>query len=431
MSILNYDLLKTQVFSHATARDHRVAEDGAAAPPARARVRALGINAKSFHAFEEVLDEKTGEFQRFRRDSKRCEYVPQKNPDQNRFDRYALQKTARLILQGQKNPKGKDWRTVKCLHTLVTSNVSILYVPRYAKARFGGLATCGSVWTCPICSSKISERRKLEITSAADLHKEAAGGLYLVTMTWGHRRHDNLHCMVKKTRLALARLRKQRSYVQNARFIDTVGMVRSLEVTHGESNGWHPHFHELWFLKNKLSKRQLSAWKKVLFKNWHRQCLKSGLGLPNRKFGVTIFEAESAAEYVAKFGNLPRWDIGSELAKHQLKNGRNGGRTPWDLLRLYSIGETRFFPLFLDYANSFFGARQVFWSTGLKQVFGIQDLTDEELAALEEERAHEMCQLTKDEWRNVLSQTFEARSLLLKLAETGGVDALKTYLSTL
>ena len=26
------------------------------------------------------------------------------------------------------------------------------------------------------------------------------------------------------------------------------GLIRSLEVTHG-ANGWHPHTHELWFLK--------------------------------------------------------------------------------------------------------------------------------------------------------------------------------------
>lgn len=410
------------------------APDGATAPPAAAR-RPLGITAKSSAAFREVIDQKTGEIQRFRLDPKRREYVLEKDPatarDEARFSRFALQRTARTILRGKQNPKGREWRLGDCLRAVTGEQVAVLYSLAVSKAHFGGLATCGSVWACPVCSAKISERRKAEIVSASDIHKAAGGGLYMVTLTWAHQRHDVLGAMVKGSREALKRLRKQRAYVSNARAIEYTGLIRAFEVTHGDANGWHPHFHELWFVKKKLTHRQLRVWRVTLFEQWRTQCVRAGLGEPNRKAGLTIIEAESAAEYVAKFGNAPRWDVGSELVKHQVKRGRNGSRSPWDLLRLYAEGEGRFAALFGEYANAFFGARQVFWSPGLKQAFGIAELTDEELARQEEQDAREVCRVSKEDWRKVLAQPFDSRALLLKLAETGGSESVLEYVSSI
>jgi hypothetical protein len=234
--------------------------------------------------------------------------------------------------------------------------------------------------------------------------------------------------MVKGSREALTRLRKQRAYTRNSKAIEYVGMVRAFEVTHGEVNGWHPHFHELWFVKGKLTSRQVAAWQRTLFSEWRAQCVRAGLGEPNRKAGVTIIEAESAAEYVAKFGNAPRWGVGSELTKRHVKKGKAGSRTPWDLLRLVAEGDSRMSGLFCEYVEAFFGARQVVWSPGLKQVFGIEEVTDEELAKREEQDAHEVCRITTEEWRRVLSHPYEQRALVLKLAESGGAAAVRAFL---
>ena len=407
--------------AHRTELPHR--PERSAAP--------LGITAKSSAAFRDVICQKTGEIQRFTLDSRRCEYFLENDPDEPRFARFALQSTARSILKGRQNPKGAEWRVKDCLRAVTGGEVSVLYSPNVQRAHFGGLATCGSVWACPVCSAKISERRKVEIVQASDLHKSAGGGLYLVTLTWAHQRHYKLGPMVKGSREALTRLRKQRAYTRNSKAIEYVGMIRAFEVTHGDANGWHPHFHELWFVKEKLSSRQLSAWRRTLFEEWRAQCVRAGLGETNRKVGVTIIEAESAAEYVAKFGNAPRWGVGSELTKRHSKKGKAGSRTPWDLLRLFAEGESRFSSLFCEYVDAFFGARQVFWSPGLKQIFGINELTDEELSKLEEQDAHEVCRITKEDWKRVLSQPFEQRAFLLKLAESGGSGAVLSFLSGL
>jgi hypothetical protein len=408
------------------------AADGDLSPAAAGAGSALGITAKSSAAFIEVICEKTGEIQRFRRDSRRDEYVLEVDAENARNEaraaRFALQASARSIMRGKLNPRGKEWRVRDCLRAVTGGEVAVLYSPKVERAHFSGLATCGSVWACPVCSAKVSERRKAEIVEASDLHKTAGGGLYMVTLTWAHTRNDDVGQMVKRSREALTRLRKQRAYVKLNKFIEYVGMVRAFEVTHGDANGWHPHFHELWFLKEKLTSRQLEMWRRVLFEEWRAQCKRSGLGIPNRKAGITIIEAESAAEYVAKFGNMPKWGIGSELTKRHSKKGRSGSRTPWDLLRLYAEGESRFAPLFEAYANAFFGARQVFWSPGLKQAFGINELTDEELAAQQEQDARELCRITKAEWKLVLSIEYDQRALILRMAEYGGSDAVRGFL---
>lgn len=392
---------------------------------------ALGIITKSSAALREVICQETGEIQWFRLDPKRREYVQVSDPDQARQGRYMLQNSARKILLNDKTPRDGDWRVTNCLRKKIGDHVAVLYAPDVKKAHFGNLQVCGSVWTCPVCSAKVSERRKAEIVAATDIHKTAGGGLYMVTMTWAHTRHDEVKTMVKASREALTRLRKHRRYVSNSAAIGAVGMIRALEVTHGDANGWHPHFHELWLTAEPLTRRQLRAWSNMLFEEWRAQCVRAGLGEPNRKAGVTIIEAQSAAEYVAKFGNAPKWGIGSELTKTHVKHGRGGSRTPWDLLRLYAEGEGRFAPLFKEYAHAFFGARQVFWSPGLKDQFQIADMSDEEIARMEEHPAQVVCKIEAEDWKKVLGQVVESRALILKLAESGGADAVETFIAGL
>lgn len=419
------------IVSEKSARDYH-GHKRPASEAARAGRPALGILTQSSAARKVVIDQETGEIQAFRLDSRRREYVAETDPDESRNQRYILQGVARKILAGHQTPRDSDWRVTACLRAVTNAaGVAVLYAPDVAKAHYGNLAICGSVWTCPVCSAKISERRKAEIVAAADLHKSAGGGLYMVTLTWAHSRHDNLAEMVKGSRLALTRLRKQRRYVANREAIGYAGMIRALEVTHSDANGWHPHFHELWLTDKPLTERQLRAWRNMLFEEWHEQCRRAGLGLPNRKAGIDIRPAESAAEYIAKFGRAPAWGVAAELTKTHAKRGRAKSRTPWDLLRLYGEGEPRFLHLFRDYATAFFGARQVFWSEGLKAAMGVADLSDEELARVEEHPAQLLTTISKDDWRRVLAQPFESRALVLRLAESGGVDAVMSYLAGL
>jgi len=391
--------------------------------------------AKSSGASKELIDEKTGEIQRVSEFSDRDgvrNWRVEFDPDEARWDRFAMQRVARGLLHGRVTPRGAQWRVCSCCWRRVGSDgVAVLYAPEVKRATFGNLVVCASVWVCPLCSAKISERRKAEVAAAAELHRVAGGGLYMVTLTWAHHREDDLSSMLKRSRDALKRLREMRSYESRKAAFGYVGMIRALEVTHGESNGWHPHFHELWLVGSRLSERKLLAWKKALFEEWRTVCGRAGLGLPNERAGVDIRLAETAADYLAKWGKQQRWGVAGELAKAVSKKGGQKNRTPWELLRLAGEGNGRAAGLWVSYADAFYGARQLFWTPGLKASMGVQEMSDEEIARKEEEQAELVCMVSPADWKLVLSQPYEARAHLLTQAERGGASAVAAYLDAL
>ena len=75
------------------------------------------------------------------------------NPMARRVERFALQSVARDILP--------DSRTAKCLRIRAhDKDVQVWKSKNHKTASYGGLQTCGSVWTCPVCGAKVVERRR-------------------------------------------------------------------------------------------------------------------------------------------------------------------------------------------------------------------------------------------------------------------------------
>lgn len=423
-----------------TVRGQDATHDDAQAAAGAAASAALGNNTLSRAGIRWFLDEKTGEYQAHTVVPGRDEYVAQTPAEwvsiNARAARFAAQSSAAKLMHAELTPRGAQWRVTGCSRRKVAAEVSILYSSQIKKAHFGGLMVCGSVWTCPPCAAKVSERRKHEVVDATNVHKAAGGGLYMVTLTTSHSRHDDLGDWLAKYSKARQDMRRQRAYRELMEFVGHVGDIVAMEVTYGDANGWHPHSHELQLVSGKLSARKLEHMTAEIFRLWHRSCLKVGLPLPNRKRGVTVIAMESAAEYVAKFGREPHWGVGSELAKQHIKKGRDKGLTPFDLLRLYHEGSAdgshkRFGQLFVQFANAFFLKRQLRWSKGLKEAFGIAEKSDEVVAEEEAEDARELVRITSTQWRCVLHQKSDVRQILLERAETGGHDAVVAYLATL
>lgn len=435
------------------------------APPQRSEearfggsTKRLGNNTKSRAAFEVPEDQNPDVIQRFRYDSGRDEYVADKTAEFSssvgRAARFSAQNSATKLLFNHVTPReqkrvtvddeiptvevGKrgQWRVTGCSRRKISEFVGVLYAPSIKKAHFGGLMVCGSVWTCPPCAAKISERRKNEIQAATDLFKLAGGHLYMITLTFSHSRQDDLADLMLRLSDARMRLRRMRAYGVLKRELGYVGDIRTLEVTFGDKNGFHPHEHSLWLTGNQFTARKLESFKNRLFVLWERSCLAAGLSVPNRKRGVDVRHAMSAAEYLAKFGRESTWGVASELSKQHIKSGRASSMSPFDLLRSYQAGNTEHGNRFIVYANAFFGKRQIIWSRGLKALFGVADVTDEELAKEESADASLLFKIEAWEWRVILRQPWDVRAVLLDLAEAssehgGGYDAVKRFVDHL
>lgn len=258
-------------------------------------------------------------------------------------------------------------------------------------------------------------------------------------VTFSHSRQDLLTGLLgsRESRRgllgALYRFRYSRAYKNLFDFYGVVGFIRALEVTKSYANGWHPHVHELLFFTRALSESELRAFKNKLFELWYQACFRSGLALPNRKYGVDIVRAHSPAEYLQKIGREQKWGAGAELTRSHVKRSRDRkGMTPFDLLRI--AGENQDFSgyeakSFIEYATAFYGARQCVWSRGLKAAFGIGELSDEEIAAREDDKAQLIMTIEPELWRRVIKADPSNRAAMLRMAETGGRSALECFLS--
>src|SRR5664279_1636637 len=105
--------------------------------------------------------------------------------DLRKFERYATQAAARSILPME--------RINNCLRVPTAPTVDIHRTLATNSYHFQNLQTCGSVWVCPCCAAKISERRKNELKAAVISHESTGGKVYLLTLTLPHRILSLIH----------------------------------------------------------------------------------------------------------------------------------------------------------------------------------------------------------------------------------------------
>jgi len=295
---------------------------------------------------------------------------------------------------------------------------------------YSGLQTCGSVWACPVCSAKIAERRRGEIIAAMASHKASGGCMQLLTLTAPHQRSDALGDLLAKQAVALKKMFSDRAVRKVFAELGVVGQIRALEVTHGRlserNNGWHPHYHLLLFSGSgaalgNATVDQITQWTNRLYERWLSCCLGAGLGAPSLKHGLKLDDGSKAANYVAK------WGLEDEMTKGHTKKAING-ETPFDFLRAYLVDKTdkQAGALFKEFAETFKGKRQLYWSTGLKKRFAIGEATDEELSVQMDDHAAMLGVITLDQWRDVLA--VDGRGTVLMLAANGGWPAVSLYL---
>jgi hypothetical protein len=316
-------------------------------------------------------------------------------------------------------------RVALCLRRPVPGRlVDVLYAPAARAGHYGGLQVCGSVWLCPVCASKVSERRRVELAAGVEtwLARPGRPSCVLVTFTLRHSKGQNLVSVLRLVKRAYELLRKGRWWHSFAKNNGVAGSVRSLEITYGV-NGWHPHLHVLFFLEGPPP----AGFAEALKARW-KQSVASDGGFASYNHGCDVrLTDKEVADYVAKYGREPAWTVSHEITKSVVKQARQGGRTPFQLLADFAGGDEEAGRLFLLYGCAFKGQRQLYWSQGLRDLLGLgRELTDDELAAGQDEIAVVLASLTPTQWRVVLGN--DARADLLQVASTGDASAVREYL---
>jgi len=338
---------------------------------------------------------------------------------QQRYDRYAWQSVAKLAL-----PKE---RVSRCLrYPFNKSDVEVYKHKETKKAFYSGLAVCGSVWHCPVCAAKISERRRQELKHIFDSHLKTGGKIALLTLTFSHKKNDSLKNLLQKFSKASGSFRSGKRYAKLRDQMGMIGSVRAFEITYG-SNGFHPHTHTLLFYTNEVDLKDI---KDKMYDLWFNATNKQGLKI-NKEHGLDLKTGEKADEYLAKHGT---WSLDREMTKSHIKKGKtdkqSGERslTPFDFLRMYlDYGDDKYLKLFQEYGTCLKGKVQLAWHGGLKQLYQVEDKSDEQLATESREEADLLGMIDYFTWKRIVKT--DKRATFLDLCEKKDFEtALKTIL---
>ena len=324
---------------------------------------------------------------------------------------------------GRVETLSKRWRVCQCMRSSLSPLGVHIKIGRISKkAFFSNLLVCGSIWVCPVCAQKIAERRRaiLEklIESTKDTHSQD-----LVTLTFAHQFQDDLSLILPAQIKAFHAMYRNRPWRRFAAKWGIKGFVRVLEITYSDSNGFHPHFHLIfWRDKLNLSSDQFQEYQAEFLALWRSGLAKHGLTCDDLH-GVKVDSTDKrVSDYVSKFGKMPSeltigfwdgWGIASELTRSARKVKRLSdktiaaspraasplaGSTPWEWAVFCQSAElagdkksaAKWAGIFRKYALATRGKKQLQYSNWVsKQIklLGIVEKTDLELALEQQEAA--------------------------------------------
>lgn len=309
---------------------------------------------------------------------------------------------------------------------------------------FAGLETCGSQ-ACPVCSTKVHAKRQAEIEQVLRQHLAAGGSAVMLTLTMRHHAGQSLQFLWDSLTQAWKAGTNGSGWKKDREDHGVQHYVRVVELTHGKS-GWHVHVHALLLgddqLKNPLTRTSLAQ---RMFDRWRKKLISLGLQAPIfsqggadiRYINPTEDVAKVVADYVAKGSAGKEFDaltrakardtldqahgLALEVARGDLKQGRRGNRTPFQILTDFvTNGDMKDLALWHEYEQVSKGRRTITWSRGLRDAYGLGvEMTDEEIAAEEHDGAV-VAVMEGATYRAGVKKTTGFPALVLNALERGG-----------
>lgn len=328
-------------------------------------------------------------------------------------------------------------RVKKCGRVLRGSHVAVRG-SQGGPVGFSGLCSCGSVWACPVCASKVLSRRGLEIGAALVSWEGRGGRLALGTLTMRHRAGDQLVRSWDAAMAAWHRVTRCKGWAQWNLRLGARGWIRVVEVTDGQ-HGWHVHLHFVLLVEQAARLAgtvvRFESW---LAEKWAR-CL-AAEGAPGALgVGQDVRLADSVAAAVEFGGYLVKSEAYGETAGVKLGRELTGSmtktaRTDWSTQPVWSIaerfvetGEADLLERWHEWERGSRGRRQLAWSRGLRDelALGVEQ-TDEQIAE-ESLGGEDLVRIDADGWRAVLALG-EPESGLLGALHDGGPSSLRRWL---
>lgn len=231
-----------------------------------------------------------------------------------------------------------------------------------------------------------------------------------------HRKHDLLGSLWDALAHAWQPAIATDRAVRRAReAVGMVGWVRRVEATLG-MKGWHLHIHALLFYRDGS---KLDALSDAIWTGWLRRLRSHGLdALQEHGIVLQELELEQAREQISGYLNKATYEQTSGSAARELagqigKAGRNGNRTPFDVLAdLVRLGLSSDLAIWREWERASKGRRTLTGSKGLREELVVDvERTDEEIAADNDGDQVDVAVLDRVTWGEIVARRLEVELL--------------------
>lgn len=386
-----------------------------------------------------------------------------------RLDRYAY---AAKILNSQ------VWcavRTIKApMHT-----PSVIVLANDRQAKFWGVQTCKSPWSCPVCSARRMAKEATRVACAIDALKKRHLAGFMITFSVPHY-HDftcrQVYDILRETWRQFAHQAKSKAasvqhdvFAQFNNEFNCKYRIRVGEFTWGHY-GWHPHYHCLFFVDEPRLQDVLD-WQDRLSDRWIKLAKKATVKILTRdkycdnvpKFVDTFYRKTQHARigktdaYISrdKNGKVLRansshyicgWGADKELTGNVRKEASHEGHyTPYQLLnKAYELDNPslddpeadKYFKLYVDFAVATFRSYRVRMSPELKKIVNAWQLTNEYIQTYKKKLAEQnknigrwkiVCWFKEQQWHDICRLHLDPEIIILA-KQTNGKEKIEQFL---
>jgi hypothetical protein len=294
-------------------------------------------------------------------------------------------------------------------------------------ASYGGLQTCGSIWACPVCASKIAIEKGQEVLKALQWAKQENKAPVMIALTARHNMGMALADFMAKFKRAWERFSSGRVWRRFKKKYKIVQHIANREVTYGE-NGWHYHMHLLLFLDfAALKESEQMTLQAAMEAHWmHCLELEDLEGLPEIALSVSA-HGNVGKTYLTKIG-ITISEKDGKLEYEMTSSDTKKGRSIWDILRHSYYGDEKSSRLYIEFVEAMQDTNFLTFSHGFAEL-----LADIELPAANDgsdEQAKAWAEISPY-WWTIIRRAGAMGKFLEQAALSWDINHLREYLYSL
>lgn len=365
---------------------------------------------------------------------------------------YRLQKYLRKAIMNQKNSNHRFiLRTLyHCGERAGSDITGVAVAANKRHSRIIGAKMCKNSWACPVCSAIQMSKKAAQISAAIDALKDTHNAI-MITFTVFHSKNDTCQQIfdllyktwAKVTYVSRNTDGKLSRFGKFLKDLDIKHRVRCGEATY-TPNGWHPHFHCLFWVPKKNFDKVLK-YEESLREAWREAQEKVmgqiyGYAKYNAFYESERLHGEAAAGvYISKADGKPTiqkssdylcgWGADKELTGNYQKQATNpDSLTMYQLLEKASNGDKQAEELYLEFARyiiEFKHRRADISRTGLKEIIqnyinsnGYKEVMKKKRMQYAEDAGawQLVAWFSKEDWYKIYNSDIDAVAEILALA---------------